>query len=390
MKSGSENKITNISSRPVQFIAHVLPTLLIISIAICIFIVSYVDRYRDVGIYAFFNHMFLPNPFRPLPLILLLFTVTGVIGAHMIIHILLTPGNSICKTVPVFCCFCIVLIVPLVILINKISVTCHRQASIIELRDDLASERTIIHACGAIYDSAGNLCTYTNSLEAIENTIDSGNRFIEVDFDFSADGYLVCTHELESPVTEAEFMSEKANGEFTHMNLDTVAKIMHNHPQIHVITDIKGNNVSGCSQIREKYPELTERFIIQVYHDSEYEEIRELGFKYLIFTLYNTKPAERDYPVLKKCFDAHDYVGLTFKHKWIAVNPSDYEGYDTESNSDDFSDFSSDMKRIGVPIYTHTVDSIDTILYDLQYGAAAVYTNNTENEWIKREKIIID
>ena len=389
MKSGSENKIISKSSRPVQFIAHLLPTLLIISIAICIFIISYVDRYRDVGIYAFFNRLFLPNPFKPFPLMLLLFTITGIIVSNIIIHVSLTFGNSIRRAVPVFCCFCIVLIIPLVILINKISVTYHRQASIIELRNDLASERAIIHACGAIYDSSGNLCTYTNSLEAIENTIDSDNRFIEVDFDFSSDGYLVCTHELETPITAEEFMLQKENNEFSHMNLDSIAEIMYLNPSIFIITDIKNNNLIGVTQINDKYPDLTDRFIIQVYHDSEYEKISELGYKYIIFTLYNTTPAEREFSVLKNNFNKHDYLGLTFKHKWIAVNPNHYDEYSSGEDGDPPS-FSSDMKKLGVPIYTHTVDSVDTILYDLQYGADAVYTNNTETEWIKREKIVID
>lgn len=241
------------------------------------------------------------------------------------------------------------------------------QQDVQEIREKLDYEKTILHAAGGLYGSDGNFYTYTNSVEAMQNGIDEGNHFFEIDFIKTPDKGMICSgDERNFEISEDEFMHSGIDGEFTPMNIDSLAEFMYNYPDIYVITDVKNGNYWGCKSIYERYPDLADRFIIQVYHDSEYEEIRGIGFKYIIFTLYATEEAERDIDVLSQNVKNHDYVGITFWEDWM---------YDHV--------FFGGVKSLNVPLYVHTVDDYDSIKYDLSQGISAVYTDNTDNEWVR-------
>ena len=53
------------------------------------------------------------------------------------------------------------------------------------------------HSAPLIYHAGGGIdgLTYSNSREALEHTLNQGNRFVEVDFLFTSDGQLVCAHD---------------------------------------------------------------------------------------------------------------------------------------------------------------------------------------------------
>ncbi|MCR5595873.1 MAG: hypothetical protein K6G12_08490 [Lachnospiraceae bacterium] len=236
-----------------------------------------------------------------------------------------------------------------------------------DIRAGIESEKTIIHAAGGIIGKDGELHTYTNSLEAIQGSIAAGNHFIEIDFIQTTDKKVICASDKKYfDATEEEFMSKPVDGEFTPMNIDILAGVMYDNPDIYIITDVRNGNVAVMGRIRDRYPDLSDRFIVQVYHDSEYREMKKMGYDHIIFTLYQTEDHERSPEALQKAVKKHDYVGITFWEEWL-----------TDGN------FYNSMMELDVPLYVHTVDDHDSIRSDIDMGMSAVYTDNTDNDWIR-------
>ncbi|MBO6112162.1 MAG: hypothetical protein J6P45_03845 [Lachnospiraceae bacterium] len=245
-------------------------------------------------------------------------------------------------------------------------------------REVIREQRYVMHACGAV--SAGGISSreyvYTNSKEAMKTMYENGHRVAEIDFLFSSDGYLLCSHEWENlylndvlirdyPVTKEDFLKLKRYNEFSTMWLGDVADFMRENEDLYVITDIFGGNEEGCRQIAEFCPDLMDRFIIQIYHESEYEGIAQLGFKNIIFTLFGTNEDERSPDKLIKAAKDHRLVGYTFWYYW-ADDPL----------------FLSTMKKTKIPLYVHTVTDRNLEKKYFDMGITAIYTdNNKENHF---------
>ncbi len=248
------------------------------------------------------------------------------------------------------------------------------ERSVEEMRSVVSNEKTVIHAAGT-YKDGDAVYTYSNSKEALENCYAAGNRIAELDFIWTSDGKLVCGHDEDdgwcygidsrSALSEEEFMKSKLFGALTTMSTDDMAEFLREHEKLFIVTDIKDENILGCRYIADNYPDLKDRFIVQIYHMDEYDAIKDIGFKYMIYTLYRTEPDERTPDKLVSDIKNHDLVGITFWYDWIGTK-----------------DIYSYIKDMGVPIFVHTVNNQaeieDCISKDL-----LIYTDNTDNEWLR-------
>lgn len=250
------------------------------------------------------------------------------------------------------------------------------------IRSQIAAERTIIHAAGAITsEDNGRRYTYTNSYPALVQSYEHGNRIFEIDFMESADGYLVCAHDGEesgtwahgltatTPMTKESFLKEKVFGQFQTMSLDELAEFMRAHPDVLVVTDVKDDNEKSCNIIRDTYPDLVDRFIVQIYHTHEYEKVANLGFKNIIYTLYRTTPGEQAIQTLENFIATKEIVGLTFHHSWVEERPQWF----------------AEVASLGIPLYVHTVNDSEAISKMLSSGVSAIYTDKIDNEWMRQE-----
>ncbi len=246
----------------------------------------------------------------------------------------------------------------------------YTEYKIAHLRNDLANEKFIIHACGNLSDG-DNVYTYTNSVEALVNSYNKGNTFVEVDFLWTSDKKLVCAHnedsywaygfDFTSTPTLEEFLGQKFMGKYTSMDLDFLASFMRQHPDLMIVADSKSNILDVSEFIAENYPDLTDRFIMQIYHISEYTPIHNMGFIYIIYTLYRAEAYEKTPATLISNTEEYDLVGITFKHSWI--NKSEF-----------FYELSENVK---VPLFVHTVDNPDKIDSILERGVY-IYTGIVE------------
>ena len=239
------------------------------------------------------------------------------------------------------------------------------------LRGAIREQKMIIHAGGALKTQTGYEAVYTNSLDALQNLYGKGMRFCEIDIRETSDGILICAHgdethlangsELPADAESKDFLSERLFGEFTPMTVEMLAAFMREHTDLMVITDAQGDNLHICRKLAETWPDLRDRFIIQIYHESEYEPIRELGFRNLIYTLYRAVDKERNLWKIAHFAEKHELVGVTIQKEQF---------YSMKNRIA--------MAHCGLPFMFHTVDDVAEIEAMLQKPyVAAVYTDLT-------------
>ncbi|MBR5445067.1 MAG: hypothetical protein IKV57_03030 [Clostridia bacterium] len=225
----------------------------------------------------------------------------------------------------------------------------------------------ITHAAGAIDGMAGS-----NSLEALTGAYEAGCRYIEIDFQFTADGDLACIHDWYRQYTSAvpedgtaltleAFQNCRIYDKYTPLWLDSLADFMTAHPDLYIITDIKTDNPQAAAIIGERYPELTDRFIIQIYNGDEYDAVREAGFDHIIYTLYMLDwNSKTDTKALCEYAAGHPLLGFTFSYELC-----DVDGY------------VKGMMKAGIPLYVHTVNGDEEQLKYFEMGISGIYTD----EW---------
>ena len=102
---------------------------------------------------------------------------------------------------------------------------------------------SVIHAGGVVGGDVG-----TNSLESLNNSFYNGYRYIELDFNFTTDGHLVCVHDwqknyfgsdynFKGAVSLEEFKQLKIEGKYTPLTLKTLEDWLMNKP-IHMLLRI--------------------------------------------------------------------------------------------------------------------------------------------------------
>lgn len=259
---------------------------------------------------------------------------------------------------------------------GKVVGTIADQKEILALRSSFDKEKTVIHAAGYV-EAGGVQYDYTNTYDALTSCYDAGNRFVEIDFKFSTDGKLICAHEgsdntwaegidSDGPISEEAFLNAKFEGALTTMGLTQLADYMRSHEDLYIVTDCKAmENLRSCGYIAAKCPDLLDRFVVQIYHAKDYNDIRKLGFKNIILTLYKTKEYERTPDALLKDIREYDLIGITFWEKWM---------------SEDF--FKPLLDEGNVLLLVHTVNDINDIKRDVETGVL-VYTDNVDNDWLR-------
>ena len=238
--------------------------------------------------------------------------------------------------------------------------------SVEEIRDRIADTGRIVHAGGFLETEGGERVAYSNSYDALVNMYAHGNRVCEIDIRKTVDGLLICAHgdndilangtELPVTATGEEFLAVQLYGEFQPMTVDMLADFMREHEDLLIITDIRLENEAICRELSIRYPDLQNRFIVQIYHEEEYNRIRELGFENLIYTLYQAYDDEWNLWRIAHFAEENELIGITMPRSQF---------FDVKKRLA--------MAHCGLPVMFHTVDDPEEISNMLQkpyvYGA---------------------
>jgi hypothetical protein len=220
--------------------------------------------------------------------------------------------------------------------------------------------RLIAHAGGEVSGIATS-----NSWDALELSHAKGYRFIELDFGWTNDGYLVLLHDWEGSMPGLfneppghysldQFLNFKMAGGLKQLSLDGLADWLRQHPDTYIITDIKRFNIEGLKKIKELYPELIENFIPQIYFFDEYAKARNIGYENIILTLYQTE------------YTNEEVVNFAANNSITAVTvPIDQVS----------TGLPTILKKEGVITLTHTVNSKNLLEKLYSYNIYGAYTD---------------
>jgi hypothetical protein len=142
--------------------------------------------------------------------------------------------------------------------------------------------RLIAHAGGNF-----NNKNYTNSLEAIENAISLGFKFIEVDLLVTADGVAIGGHDwisfkkalreeslTNTPMLYKDIQGKSIFGSLSVVTLSDVNRILNDNQDVYLVTD-KIESI----EILNKVIDNKQRVIIEVFSTDKYNEAQYYGFE---------------------------------------------------------------------------------------------------------------
>jgi len=249
--------------------------------------------------------------------------------------------------------------------------------------DNSNKDRIVAHAMGEISGLA-----YTNSMEAFENTYNKGTRYFEVDFSNTADHRLVAIHDWEQwfdwinmdiaeqpyrSYSHTDFMETKIAYKYTPLDLDTIAQLMIEYPDIYVITDTKRpaeklfkDDISRI-YITLEYAQkgLSDRLIIQAYNENDIKIAQTLlPDKNIIFTTYMSGLNISE--ISELCNKYPDLYAITVEKDKITK------------------EIIEEANNCGIKIFVHTVNSIDDMNSLIDEGVYGFYTDTLSLADIKK------
>lgn len=218
----------------------------------------------------------------------------------------------------------------------------------------------IAHAGGGVNNRA-----YMNSLEALDLNYQLGHRFFEIDFNWTSDGKLVAIHDWENTYkrlfdstgvpTFEQFMKKNMNHEQSQLSLSKLDQWLKQHKDAYIITDIKGNNIYGLKSMITEMDAAPEQIIPQMYHPSNYQLIKSMGYNHVIFTLYATN---------LPYFEIIDFVKNNPLFA-VTVHPA----------KKNFRAILEGMNGIGTFVYVHTYNTISELIHYKDMKVDGIYTD---------------
>ena len=209
--------------------------------------------------------------------------------------------------------------------------------------------KRIAHGAGGFNQQA-----VTNSIEAIESNKDKFDLF-EIDFNFTKDNRLVCTHDLDKESTYQDFINHRSkNRNFTPMVFEELTEWLDKNPTKSIVTDVKDDNLKALTYIKEHYKEYASRVIPQIYCIEEYEPVKKLGYKNIIFTLYRN--GNSDATIVSSIRGKDLYAVTIYKGRAPFLATA--------------------ITELGIPVYAHTVNSNEVFDFLREnYGVTEIYTD---------------
>lgn len=231
------------------------------------------------------------------------------------------------------------------------------------------NQAQLIHHAGGGIDGLD----YSNSREALENTLSGGERYIEIDFMYTSDHHLVCMHKWaeqwgsETPPTLQEFISGNIYGKYSPMTASDLIQYMDQYSDLYIIIDTKEsdyvNVIRDLVELSFFNPSITDRFIIQIYDSGAKAEILQLysfSDSNFLFTAY--KFGSR-FPnkIMNICYDENIYIVTVPYGDW------DQETIDL-------------YRSKNIIIYEHTMNRPDQANEELRRGVHGLYTDFLSSE----------
>lgn len=185
----------------------------------------------------------------------------------------------------------------------------------------------IAHAGGGLKQG-----DYSNSQEALDQSLANGFRLFELDFNWTSDGELAIGHDWKAEYrywnrlgwndwlasfyytpSSRNFGASTPSFGLTRLSLDSLIDWLRTNPG-RIVTDFKTGNIEGLALIASRAGALQHRFVPQIYAMSEYGTVREMGYEEIILTTYRLSPTAE----LFRQIDGLDLLAVTVPEGVVA------------------------------------------------------------------------
>ncbi|MEZ9209294.1 glycerophosphodiester phosphodiesterase family protein [Vibrio splendidus] len=184
----------------------------------------------------------------------------------------------------------------------------------------------IVNSGGLIAHAGGGIngLKYTNSLEAMEKSIEHGFKMIELDLLISSDGRIVAVHDWKSfhemtnsnntgSISYKEFESKIIYDKYQTLSISTAIDILDGNDVVLVTDKIK--NLSLLS----KYIIDKDKSIIEVFSTDKYNEAIELGFNNVALNI------DLNTPFILEWIDLNKVKAVTYRGDNLGSLGSEYK-----------------------------------------------------------------
>jgi hypothetical protein len=175
---------------------------------------------------------------------------------------------------------------------------CTHRNPTVPAADETKRQVYIAHAGGSI-----NSYCYSNSLEAVQNTLTHGLDCMELDLCMTSDGQLVAWHDWNyrwtGAPTHEQFMARKIYDQFTPIDFLRMDSILTANPGLTLVTD-KISNPAIIDQWLGKYKN---RLWVECFSDADYWALQQMGYH---VWASKVPPVRTDQPVAIRNY-AFDY-----------------------------------------------------------------------------------
>ncbi len=130
--------------------------------------------------------------------------------------------------------------------------------------------------------------TLTNSLEAVENALSKGIKYVELDLNMTSDGRLVAAHDWETfrtqtgvdcgegnPPTYEVFKGARIYGRYRPLTAEMIDSLFKANADVFLVTD----KTDDASLIKAAFPDICNRIVVECFSEESYEGCRARGLK---------------------------------------------------------------------------------------------------------------
>lgn len=224
--------------------------------------------------------------------------------------------------------------------------------NILNLRINLNNSRLekVAHASGGFKGK-----TYTNSLESLEFNKFNYN-FFEIDLMINSENKIICSHNFRDKFISIDQLKSKYD--YTPCTLHSLNKWLKENPNKFIITDTKDNTYETLVQIKNFIYNFQNRIIPQIYFYEEYEMVKKLGFKKIIWTFYRLNNQQRDLNLILDQLQNMDLFSVAISENLALL------GYGNK------------ISQKNIPVYLHTINSFKRFkFYKFFFGIDNIYTD---------------
>lgn len=184
----------------------------------------------------------------------------------------------------------------------------------------------IAHAGGAIDGYA-----YTNSKEALEQSVANGYKYVEFDLLMTADSVLVAAHtwsefnamtgyacKKDTAPTLSEFLSRRIYGKYSPLTACDINDFFAANKNLYLVTD----KISDADVLEQYFGDIKNRMVVEAFSYPHYEELLEQGYHRV---LYSCMAHDMNEAVVKHLLLHTFHKGRRIE--WITLHTSAFDNF---------------------------------------------------------------